>query len=449
MGYVFRPFLDDLVSAEPPQLSPFESDSQREHRLMSVFLGTCMSVPCFRTRVMAAAGLSEGPMSRASVLQDVKLTGHDEQQENGEYANSMPDGLIRVSGPMGLRAMLIEAKRHDFSASDARHVRQLAKHLAQAKHHKIQKVVTLASLAPSAEFLHAVADYPMDGSVDKVRPLTWMMTVDIAYHLLESRKARSAAEVYLLEQYIRYIKEEAVRDRRAKTGRPEGAIYFNSLGRDWEDMACELLGGGEIDARDPRLAAVVMNWIAYVRFLSMTQTRSALRDEDTVVFPNVKARDPLARIRQIAKKLRDTKHLTATLRKRSEASAVTVGVDLQNGTLHYQIEVGGPSGKNARPITVRELAGQVRTSGHIGDTRIKIFWPGEKQAREVSLAQALGDHVATAPPQHGEVPERFMVEHIVECGALFRRSDSFVQLVTGEFRAFRASVRHLLRRGVQ
>jgi hypothetical protein len=113
-----------------------------------------------------------------------------------------------------------------------------------------------------------------------------------------------------------------------------------------------------------------------------------------------------------------------------------------------QIEVDGPSDKGPGDSRIRELANSVRDDRTIGTTLLKVFWPGEKTPRIVTREQALKDPIATAPPSHDMVPERFIVERSVPCEAIMAEPESFVQLVMLELRGFRASVRHILRSGL-
>ena len=447
MGYVFRPLPGDLLAADAPQLAPLESDDQKEHRLVGVLLGTMQAVPAFRNRVMLAAGLRGNPLARAEIHQDVHLSGRGMPDENGVALDSVPDGLVRLKGPAGQVSMLLEAKRQGFGTSDQRQVRQLAKHLAQAKRHRIQRVLTVSNTVPSAEFLQELSEHPVGGGLERLRSITWLGTIDYAFHLLERRQVTRPSEVYLLEQYIRFIKEEAVRDQRARTSRSEGAIFFKSLGADWETLGRDLNTERGLDARDPRYMTVALNWLAFVRFLSLMSIRGG-RTEDIVVFPNVRAGDPLARARMAARKLRDGHRLSATFRRRREFIPVTASVDFKSASIQFQVDIRNVKDKDETQSQTRALAMLVQPGNPRGNNYLQIFWPGEKEPRRVALSRVLADPVATAPPQHGLSPDRYIIERTVPFDSLLGNSESFVQLFTGEFRAFRVSVRHLLRRGL-
>jgi hypothetical protein len=116
----------------------------------------------------------------------------------------------------------------------------------------------------------------------------------------------------------------------------------------------------------------------------------------------------------------------------------------------FQIQLKGPSEKQAGRA-VADLAQRISEDKTLGETRIKIFWPTEKQPRSVTRTQAIKEPVSTAPPQHGELPDRFIVERTLSRDMIEKiilEPDSFVQLLALELRGFRASTRHILH-GVQ
>jgi hypothetical protein len=275
-----------------------------------------------------------------------------------------------------------------------------------------------------------------------------METIDAALHLLDRKIVRTPAGVFLLEQYVRSLKEDAVRDLQARAQRPEGAIYFNSLGEDWAGLVRDLRGGRTIDARDPRLAAVATNWLSFLRFLALFLTRGGAREEDVLTFPNLRAPSLLARKDIVIRRLRLDGKLLATFKKHDEVTETVLGVDLKDASLTMRIELDGPPGNSSAIERIRALANALRDDRTTGTTHIRIFWPGEKAGRAVTRDQALNDPISIAPPQHDMVPERFIIERKAALGPLAAEPESLVQFVMLELRGFRASVREILRRGL-
>lgn len=442
MGYLFQALPADLLTAELPQLSGIEPGTDRERHLTTVFLSTVLAVPEFRVRVLQLLG-ARGGAGKAEVFGQVRFCG---ETENAAKSSAPLAGLIRVRGA-GSFSALVDARQHTFESSNTAHVRQMARDLTTARERKIQRVAALASTVPDQAFLEAVRAQPSSPPIDRLRSLTWMETVDIAFHLLDRKIVRGAVGVYLLEQYVRFIKSEAVRDVQARAERPEGAIYFASLGGDWGRLVYDIRQG-PVDSRDPRLAAAATNWLSFLRFIALYLTRGAQRDEDILSFPNLRGPSLTARKDVVMRRLNADGKLLATFKRQDEAVATVLGVDIKDPLITMQIEVDGPPDKGPPDNRIRELAESVRDDRTTGTTLVKVFWPSEKVPRIVTREQALKDPIATAPPSHDMLPERFIVERTVPCETLIGDPESFVQLVMLELRGFRASVRHILRSGL-
>jgi hypothetical protein len=443
MAYLFQAMPADMLSAELPQFSPSLPEADKTRRLTSVFLSTLLAVPEFRACVLQLTGARHFG-NRAEVYSRVRF--RDEPDETG--VPQLPaDGFIRVKGAVTFSALL-EARRQRFSAGNADDVQRIAQRLATARLRKIQRVIALAGTALDQSFLDAVRALPGAPPVDRLRSLTWMETIDAALHLLDRKIVRTPAGIFLLEQYVRSLKDEAVRDLQARAQRPEGAIYFNSLGADWAGLVRNLREGKTIDARDPRLPAAATNWLSFLRFLALYLTRGAMREEDILTFPNLRAASLLARKEIVTRRLRLDGKLLATFKKQDEVTETVLGVDLKDGQIFMRIGIDGPAGNSPALERIKALANTLRDDRTTGTTYIRIFWPGEKAGRAVTREQALTDLISIAPPQHDMVPERFIIERKVPLGPLAAEPESLVQFIMLELRGFRASVREILRRGL-
>jgi hypothetical protein len=137
----------------------------------------------------------------------------------------------------------------------------------------------------------------------------------------------------------------------------------------------------------------------------------------------------------------------ATFHKHDERMPTLMCVDVKHQEVIFQLQLDGPSSKSQTNI-ISELAQAISEDRTFGKTRIKIFWPTEKTPRAVTRQQAIKEPIAVAPPQHGMVPNKLIVERTVSCEKIIAQPDSFVQLLGLELRGFRASTRHLLHRGL-
>jgi hypothetical protein len=443
MAYLFQAIPADMLSAESPRFSPIQPEADKTRRLTNVFLGTLLAVPEFRACVLQLAG-ARNFGGRTEVYSRVRFRGDPDEAGAPQI---LPYGFIRVKGAVTFSALL-EAKSQRFSSNNADDVQRMAHHLATARMRKSQRVIALASTVPDQAFLDAVRAMPGAPPVERLRSLTWMETIDAALHLLDRKIVRTPAAIFLLEQYVRSLKEEAVRDLQARAQRPEGAIYFNSLGADWAGLVRDLREGKSIDGRDPRLAATATNWLSFLRFLALYLTRGAMREEDILTFPNLRAPSLVARKDIVIRRLRLDGKLLATFKKHDEVTETVLGVDLKEGQITMRIEIDGPPANSPALERIKALANSMRDDRTTGTTHIRIFWPGEKAGRTVTRDQALTDLISIAPPQHDMVPERFIIERKVSLGPLAGEPESFVQFVMLELRGFRASVREILRRGL-
>lgn len=442
MAYVFQAIPADLVTADLPQFSPVQVEADRSRRLVNVFLSTLIAVPEFRTRVLQLAGARVFG-GRADIFGQVRFRGETE----GKGEMRPPDGLVRFKGAGNFSA-LIEAHGRQFSASSREDVERIARTLRLSRERKIQRVIAIAGTVPDQSFLDALRSDPSSPPVDRLRSLTWMETIDVALHLLDRKVVRNPAGLFLLEQYVRFLKEEAVRDLQARAERPEGAILFNSLGGDWAGLVRDLREGKPLELRDPRLAAAATNWLSYLRFLSLFLTRGQAREEDVLNNPSVRVQNLSVRKDAVRLKLKAEGRLQASFKKNDEVTPVLLSIDLKEAQMTMRVEIAGPPDNSPAIERIKALAGVVRDDRTTGSTHIKIFWPQEKGGRTVTREQALKDPIAIAPPAHDMVPEKFIIERKVALGPLAVEPEGFVQLVMLELRGFRASVREVLKRGL-
>lgn len=442
MAYVFQAIPADLSAAELPQFSPVQVEADRSRRLVNVFLSTLIAVPEFRTRVLQLAGARVFG-GRADIFGQVRFRA--ETDEKGGMRP--PDGLIRFKGA-GAFSALIEAHGRQFDASSAEDVARIARSLRLSRERRVQRVIAIAGTVPDQSFLDALRSDPSSPPVDRLKSLTWMETIDAAFHLLDRKVVRAPAAVFLLEQYIRFLKEEAIRDLQARAERGEGAILFNSLGGDWAGLVRDLREGKPIDQRDPRLSAAAANWLSYLRFLALFLTRGQTREEDALNNPNVRIQNLALRKDAVRLKLKQEGRLQASFKKADEVTPTLLAIDLKEAQLSFRIEIAGPPDNSPAIERIKALAAVVRDDRTTGATHIKIFWPQEKGPRTVTREQALRDPIAIAPPAHDMVPEKFIIERKVALGPLAVEPEGFVQLVMLELRGFRASVREVLKRGL-
>ena len=441
MGYMFQAAPADLLNAQLPSLSPIESENGRSGRLANIFLSTMLSVPAFRREVLAAAGVKMSA-AKAEVFCDVKF----KEEPKLPADSAAPDGIVRPRGSRGPSA-LFDFVPCAFNAKDDRQVRRIADHLTLAQERRIARVITISSIVPDQAFVGAVRSRIDLNGPDRLRSLTWMETVDIALALLERKSIEGQVGVFMLEQYVQALKDEVVRETQARAERDQGVLFFTSLGGDWDSFVEDTQQLGGVDPKDPRLPAIASNWLALLRSMSLYLTRSATRDEDILLHPSVRGKSSVARKEAVIKRLKTHGQLMATFQKHDERMPTLMCVDVGHREVIFQLQLNGPSSKS-QTNSITELAQAISEDRTFGKTRIKIFWPTEKAPRAVTRQQAMKEPIAVAPPQHGMVPDKFIVERTVSCEKIIKQPDSFVQLLGLELRGFRASTRHLLHRGL-
>jgi len=400
-----------------------------------------LAVPAFRRDVLAAAGLKFSS-TKAEVFREVRF----KQEPNLPSDCDAPDGLVRPRGGRGPSAFF-DFMPCSFSASDERQVHRIANHLMLAQERRIGRVITISSIVPDQAFVGAVRSLVNVQGPDRLRAMTWMETVDIALGLLDRKSVEGQVGVFLLEQYVQTLKDEVVRETQARAARDQGALFFTSLGGDWDGFVDDVENTGTVDPKDPRLSAIASNWLALLRSLSLYLTRSSARDEDVLLHPSVHSKDSQARKDAVIKRLKSHGQLMATFHKHDEVMPTLMCVDVKHREVIFQLQLNGPSNKT-QSNSIAELAQAISEDRTFGKTRIKIFWPTEKAPRAVTKEQAIKEPISIAPPQHGMVPDKFIVERTVSCEKIINQPDSFVQLIGLELRGFRASTRHLLHRGI-
>ncbi len=175
--------------------------------------------------------------SHAEVFYNIKFKNEPKLPADSD----VPDGLVRPRGGRGPSA-LFDFMPCSFGAKDERQVRRIADHLALAHERRIARLVTISSIVPDQAFLSAVRSRLDFQGPDRLRSLTWMETVDIALSLLERKSVDSQVGIYLLEQYVQTLKDEVVRETQARAERDQGALYFTSLGGDWDSFVDDVAG---------------------------------------------------------------------------------------------------------------------------------------------------------------------------------------------------------------
>ncbi|MEX0680116.1 MAG: hypothetical protein WD097_01935 [Balneolales bacterium] len=398
-----------LQSGETARLIPVVADSKKEQRTTSVVLAAMIGVYEFRQTMLGSLGIRVG--NRANLHAWTEVTFVEGPKGRDKIAKKdRPDGLLVLETGKKKWTALIEAKVGNAEVGDE----QLKEYLKQAKHHKIDAVITITN-----QFVALPTHHPVKVQKNLTRGIklfhwSWTYILTQATLLLEGDEIESQDQQFLLEEVVRYLSNDS-----------SGISRFDSMNRKWKDVVGKVKSNAPLNKTSEEVANTVSSWHQEQRDLCLVMSRELGRTVKLRLSRSHRT-DPQKRLRDDIDVLVRSKILNCELEIPHAAAVLNVTADLATRTIVCSMHLDAPQDKKRTSARVNWLTRQL--SGiEFNDIYIKALRPGRAEETQATLEDILNNPEALSSETTDVVPKSFEVFYMVDLAGKFSGSKVFIE----------------------
>jgi hypothetical protein len=325
-----------------------------------------------------------------------------------------PDGFLEVDSGRKIWRAIIEAKIGNAELS----VEQVEAYLDLARELEIDAVITVSN-----QFSTIPTHHPIPVSKQKLRSVelyhfSWLAILTKARLLSEDKTVGDPEQAFILKELIRYLSHPA-----------SGVCEMTRLGSEWKDVCNKIQTGTPIAKSDTTATAVVSQWHQLTRYLALELSNAVGKSVD-VWLPRSHTKDAAQRLAEECGNFATTPVLSVELDVPNAASRVAMEADFLRRSLRFSVTLNTPQDR-ARPTAainwVTKQLSSLANTAHISDILIRVRWPYRAPDTVAALADALNDAKSLVPPEKKDLPAGFQIQRVVDLGARFKGSSTFVE----------------------
>jgi hypothetical protein len=410
--------VSDLIkSGERSRLIPVVAETSKEERAIQPLLAAFSVVPSLANSMLQDVG---GPTNqRATVNSYSQVVFKDTSGEK----KLRPDGFLEVDSGRKTWRALIEAKIGSAELS----VEQIEAYLDLARELEIDAVITVSN-----QFSTIPTHHPVAVNKQKLRSVdlyhfSWLSILTKARLLSEDKTVDDPEQSFILKELIRYLSHPA-----------SGVCEITRLGGEWKNVCNKIQTGTPINKADADTAAVVSQWHQLTRYLALELSTAVGKSVD-VWLPRAHAKDPAQRLAEECANFVTEPVLGVELDVPNAASRVTMEADFLRRSLRFSITLNTPQDRTRPAAAInwatRQLSSLADTPD-IADVVFRVRWPYRAPDTVALLAEALKDPKGLVPPDKKDLPAGFLIQRVVDLGARFKGSATFVEDASRELPRF-------------
>ena len=379
---------DFLAHGDEVRLFPVVSDSSREQRIISIFLGVLTQVPALAGEILGTVGVRVGKRTHIQAFTEVEL--------NTEIDSPCrPDGLIIVTTGRSQWTAILEAKIGKSRLDPS----QIERYLKLARANELDAVITISN-----DFVARVDHSPIAPSITHLRQLTgkvglyhwsWASLATHCEVVFYQEKIDNSVQLFLLDQLNRYLNHHST-----------GVERFTQMGVQWKDVVQGVASGAPLTKSTNGIEEVVANWLAEERDLCLHMT-SYLGLRVSAKISRDHAADPKRRLAHGIAALVKSQALHSTLRVPDCASDIQVRADLRGRTISVSMDVKARTDRKSSRARINWLLSMLKKD----DTRLRVNarWPGRISSTSADLASLRNDLSLLQPDNTAALPHSFEV----------------------------------------
>lgn len=332
-------------------------------------------------------------------------------KDGKEAARTRPDGPLVLDGGRGRSwRCLVEAKigRSELDAD------QVCRYLALAKLQKIDAVLTISN-----QFVALPTHSPFVVPKNALRGVdlfhwSWMYLLTQAMLLVNDHAFERPEQRYILAEVIRYLSHPSV-----------GVSTFDRMNPEWKELSAQVQAGARLNRSASIVEKSVAAWHQEVRDLCLLLTRKVGRPV-RIRLSRAHAEEPLQRLRDDSAQLVDRHELTCTLDVPDAAAPLNIAANLQRRSLSISMSLAAPRDKQRASSRIGWILRQLGKSRPDG-LYVRAIWPGRAPATQAPLAVLREDPSSLHGENPALVPTQFEVLLVLDLGAKFSGSKTFIE----------------------
>ena len=322
---------------EEARLFPVLATTSKEGRTTSIVLACLNKVVEFGAVLLASVGQKVGKRASIDTFTEVVF------QKQPANIKERPDGLIVVTAGKRTWMALVEAKVGNSDLDDD----QIERYRALAKENGIDCVITLSNQFATAPDSHPLEEVRRSRSKIPVYHWSWRRIQTTADLLLTGSSVADVDQRVLLHELARFLSHESA-----------GVKGFDRMPREWSDLNKTVTSGGAIGAKSVEAQASLEEWLLETLDLTLILSRMT-GAQVSERLPRKHIGDPVQRLKDEMKTLRETYCLKASLMVPDASSPIEVTADLNRRNVEVGMTLRAPEDRKSTAARLNWLLRQI------------------------------------------------------------------------------------------
>ena len=393
------------IKGEKARLFPVLADSSREGRVLSIALATMSAVYDFRRVIMKSIGQSVGVRTDLDAYSEVTFP-------SDENLKDRPDGLIVLRTGKRIWSALVEAKIGNAEIDPS----QIERYMKLAKRNNIDAVISISN-----QFANQPSQPPYVVSKVGAKGIelfhwSWMHIRTEATLLSDDDEIEDADQVYILEEFIRYLSHDSV-----------GISGFDQMNSQWSDLVALIQKGGRVNRTAAETVGTVQSWHQELRDLALILRRRTI-SKVSLKLPRAQNQDVKVRQKADAERLSEEGCLAACFDIPDAAADLDLLVDLKTRAIHVGMKLKAPLDRKSGKARLNWLLRQVK---EVDPSRIviRLHWPGRTPHTQAGLEAVRENPETILQDDASKAPVAIEVLMATEDGRRFRGRKTFIQML--------------------
>ena len=393
-----EPLPDEFTHGEIARLFPPLSESNRERRLVSIFLAMLPRVPALGMALLSTAGFKVGKRTKMSAFTEVVHIDGPEKRVDGL--------IVARTGSVEWKALLEAKIEKNVHSAD-----QINGYLELAKN-DVNAFITISN-----EFV-ARADHPVvevkASLLKKVTMCHWSWTF-IATQceiILYQTDNLDEEQAFLLHEFLRLLDHPK-----------SGVERFKHMPQSWKDLVEQIALKKSLRKTDPVVADTAESWIQEIRDLTLMMTRHVGQEVTSNFSRAATSKDLIDRVSRDI--IGNNPHLRTSLTVPGAASKIAVDVDLARKSISVSMQLKAPTDRKSTKARVNWLVRMI--DGNDDRAHVTAHWPGSTRATMAPLAALKQDPAHPDLTIDGASPTKFDLEFHEGTRRRFAGSKTFIE----------------------
>lgn len=391
------------IKGEKARLFPILADTSREGRVLSITLASLSAVYDFRRVLLKSISQSVGVRTNLDAFSEVSFPDEGKLKER-------PDGLIVLRTGKRVWSALIEAKIGNAEIDSD----QVERYLKLAKRNNINAVISISNQFANQPDQPPYAASKVGAKGVELFHWSWMHIRTEAALLCDDGQIEDPDQVYILEEFVRYLSHDTV-----------GISGFDQMNPEWTELVGLFQKGGRVNKTAPETHNTVLSWHQELRDLSLILRRRTMSNV-ALRLPRAQEQEAKARQKADAERLSEEGCMTACFDIPDAAAHLDINVSLVTRAIHVGMKLKAPLDRKSGKARINWLLRQVK---EVDPSRIVVraHWAGRTPHTQASLEAVRNNPDIILFEDLSKAPVALEILMATEDGRRFRGRKTFIQ----------------------